>query len=167
MKISDSLLPEFDQEMGGTRRVLERVPDGKSDWKPHEKSMSLGRLATHVAEIPFWTLNSLTKDGMDIDPKTFKPVILDSAAERLALFDANLAKGRAALAKASDADFARPWTLRMMGKEMFTGTRGTTYRQFCVSHMIHHRAQLGVYLRLLGVPIPGLYGPTADERPPM
>jgi uncharacterized damage-inducible protein DinB len=164
MKIADSLLPEFDQEMRGTRRVLERVPDGKMDWKPHEKSMALGRLATHVAELPQWAVNSLTRDGIDIDPKTFKPVILDQTAEILALFDTNLAKGRDVLAKASDADFERPWSLRMMGKQMFTGTRGWTYRQFCMSHMVHHRAQLGVYLRLLGVPIPGLYGPTADEQ---
>jgi uncharacterized damage-inducible protein DinB len=163
MKIADSLLPEFDQEMRGTRRVLERVPDGRMDWKPHEKSMALGRLATHVAELPFWTVNSLTKDGIEIDPKTFKPVILGTAAEILALFDTNLAKGRDVLVKASDADFERPWSLRMMGKQMFAGTRGTTYRQFCMSHMIHHRAQLGVYLRLLGVPLPFLYGPTADE----
>ncbi|MFI5279696.1 MAG: DinB family protein [Gemmatimonadales bacterium] len=167
MKIADSLLPEFDQEMKGTRRVLERVPDGKPDWKPHDKSMALGRLATHLAEIPQWTVNSLTKDGLDFDPKTYKSVILDKTADILALFDANRAKGREALANAPDADFALPWSLRMMGKEMFAGTRGSTYRQFCVSHMIHHRAQLGVYLRLLGVPVPGVYGPTADDQPRM
>jgi uncharacterized damage-inducible protein DinB len=167
MRITDTLLPEFDQEMKGTRRVLERVPDGRMDWKPHEKSMALGRLATHLAEIPQWTVNSLTKDGLDFDPKTFKPVILGTTAEILALFDANLAKSRDVLARTSDTDFALPWSLRMMGKEMFAGTRGTTYRTFCLSHMIHHRAQLGVYLRLLGVPVPGLYGPTADDQPRM
>lgn len=165
MSIAQSLLPEFDQEMKGTRRVLERVPDGKMDWKPHEKSMALGRLATHLAEIPQWTVNSLTKDGLDFDPKTFKPVILGTTAEILALFDANTAKSRDVLARTSDTDFAMPWSLRMTGKEMFAGTRGTTYRQFCMSHMIHHRAQLGVYLRLLGVPVPGVYGPTADDKP--
>jgi uncharacterized damage-inducible protein DinB len=164
MSIAQSLLPEFDQEMAATRRVLARVPEGKSDWQPHPKSMALGRLATHVAEIPDWTVNSLTVDGIDFDPATFKPTILASPAAILALFDANVVKGRAALAAAADEDFAKPWSLKMAGRVMLTGTRGAMYRQFSVSHMIHHRAQLGVYLRLLDIPVPGVYGPTADDR---
>jgi uncharacterized damage-inducible protein DinB len=158
------LLQEFDQEMASTRKVLERVPDGKTDWKPHEKSMSLGRLATHVAQLPFWAVNSITVDHINIDP-TSKPQVLEKTSEMLALFDENLAKARAALLGASEADFARPWSLKVAGTVIFTQTRSKTYRVFTMNHLIHHRAQLGVYLRLLGVALPSLYGPTADERP--
>jgi uncharacterized damage-inducible protein DinB len=164
VSIAQSLLNEFDEEMASTRKILERVPDGNTDWKPHEKSMSLGRLATHVAQLPFWAVNSLAVDHIDVNPAQ-KPVILEKRSEIMALFDENLNKARAALTAATDEDFGRPWSLKVAGKVIFTQTRSKTYRVFTMNHMIHHRAQLGVYLRLLGVPLPGLYGPTADERP--
>ena len=163
MSISLSLLPEFDAEMSATRRLLERVPDGRNDWRPHEKSMPLGRLATHLAELPIWGVNSLQAEGVDIG--NFTPVVLATTVERLALFDKNASIARAALSGAADEDFAKPWSLLRGGKVMFTTTRGSTFRTFTLSHMIHHRAQLGVYLRLLDIPLPGTYGPTADERP--
>jgi uncharacterized damage-inducible protein DinB len=161
--IGESLLDEFDAEMASTRRILERVPDGQGDWKPHDKSTTLARLATHVAELPFWTVNSLANDHVDI--AGFKPTDIASAADRVALFDENVRQGRAALAAAADEDFAKPWELRYGAKAMIKQSRGKTYRVFTMNHLIHHRAQLGVYLRLLGVALPGIYGPTADERP--
>ena len=164
MSIAESLLPEFDEEMAATRRVLERVPDGRIDWTPHEKSMPLGRLASHVAEIPDWGANAVGQEGLSFDPATFVPRNLKTTAENLALFDGAVKAARAALAAAPDADFAKPWSLKMGDKVMFTHTRGAVYRRFCISHMVHHRAQLGVYLRLLGVALPGIYGPTADEK---
>lgn len=165
MSMAESMLNEFDEEMATTRRILERVPDGKTDWTPHAKSTPLARLATHIAELPVWTVNSLAADNIDIDPATFKPKIVESAAERLALFDDSVKKARAALLAATDEDFGKPWELRMGGKAMIKQTRGKTYRVFTMNHLIHHRAQLGVYLRLLDVALPGTYGPTADERP--
>jgi uncharacterized damage-inducible protein DinB len=163
MTIADTMLGEFDEEMASTRRILERVPDGKTDWKPHDKSTPLARLATHLAELPVWAVNSLANDHVDI--AGFKPIIIESCAERLKVFDENVVKARLALRAATDEDFGKPWELRMGSKAMLKQTRGKTYRVFTMNHMIHHRAQLGVYLRLLGVPLPGLYGPTADERP--
>jgi uncharacterized damage-inducible protein DinB len=163
MSTGGSLLAEFDAEMAATRRLLERVPEDKGDWRPHEKSMPLGRLSTHLAELPIWAVNSLQAESVDI--ANFTPVILASTAEKLALFDKNASIARAALAGAADEDFGKPWSLMRGGKVMFTTTRGATFRTFTMNHMIHHRAQLGVYLRLLDIPLPGTYGPTADERP--
>lgn len=165
MTIVDGLLNEFDEEMASTRRVLERVPDGKTDWSPHQKSTPLARLATHIAEIPIWAKHSLAVDHIDMDPSTFKQRIVESSAERVALFDENVKIARAALLAATDEDFGKPWELRMRGTPMIKQSRGKTYRVFTMSHLIHHRAQLGVYLRLLGIALPGIYGPTADERP--
>ena len=162
MTIAETLLPEFDQEMAGLRKILERVPDGKSDWKPHEKSMPLARLATHLAELPAWTTNCVTKDGLEFNPP-YKPTILHTTQERLALFDMYLKEARAALAAAKDSEWQKTWTMKFSGKVVFALPRSAVYRSSAMNHMIHHRAQLGVYLRLLGVPLPFLYGPTADE----
>ncbi|MFI5207075.1 MAG: DinB family protein [Gemmatimonadales bacterium] len=163
MSIADSMLPEFDQEMAGLRKVLERVPDGKSDWKPHEKSMPLARLATHLADLPIWTTNALTKDVLEFTlPQA--PHIVHGAKERLELFDKNVKEARAALAAAKDADWPKTWTLKVNGKVAFALPHAAVYRTSAMNHMIHHRAQLGVYLRLRGVPLPFLYGPTADEQ---
>jgi uncharacterized damage-inducible protein DinB len=163
MGMTQALLKEFDIEMAGLRKVLERVPDGKVDWRPHPRSTPLNRLATHLAELAGRAVDTLTLEGRSIDPRTMKPLTLTSTAEIVKLFDENAAKSRAALAPSSDADLARTWTFTIMGKTVFTGSRVEAYRITAMNHLLHHRAQLGVYLRLLDVPVPGLYGPTADE----
>jgi len=167
MPFTDLLLAEFDEEMAATRKLLERVPDGKPAWQPHAKSMTLGRLATHVAEIPNWAQRSLTLSEFDIAPPggpAYQPRTLHSTAEILAVFDQNVADARRALAAAHDDDFARPWTFKRGGQVIWTKPRHEVFRRMGLSHLVHHRAQLGVYLRLQEVPIPGMYGPSADER---
>lgn len=167
MPIASLLLPEFDAEIASTRRLLERVPEGRSDWKPHAKSMTLGRLATHVTELPGWLASTFELDQLDIAPPgapPYNPKTLTTTAELLAALDANAAKGRAALAAAQDADFTKPWTFLMGGKTLWTKPKFDVYRGFGMNHLVHHRAQLTVYLRLLDVKIPGMYGPSADER---
>lgn len=166
MAIKDSLLPEFDMEMAGARKTLERMPEGKTDWKPHPKSMSLGRLAGHLGEMPMWAVMTLTRDSIDIAPKDGpapQANIANSRAENLAYFDQNLAEARAALTKISDEQFMRPWSLMGGGQVIFTMPKIAVYRSFVMNHLIHHRAQLGVYLRMNDVPVPSLYGPSADE----
>lgn len=169
MRLSDILLPEFDQEMAGTRRVLERVPDGRFDWRPHERSMPLGYLASHLAELPSWIVMVLEKDSLDIAPPGGEPYRsreLGSRDELLQAFDANVAAGREALSGAADEVFGESWSLLRGGETMFTMPRLAVLRNMVLNHAIHHRAQLGVYLRLNGVPVPGLYGPSADEALP-
>ena len=166
MPLAELLLPEFDEEMANTRRLLACVPDGKSTWKPHDLSMKLGRLATHIAEIPGrWVVITLTKDEFDVQPPGPPPqrVTLEATAQILELFDKNAADARRALAAASDADMAKPFTMLAGGKAYVTKSRFAMYRRMAISHLIHHRAQLGVYLRINGVPIPGMYGPSADD----
>jgi uncharacterized damage-inducible protein DinB len=167
MSLADVLLPEFDEEMANTRRLLACVPDGKTSWQPHEKSMTLGRLATHVAEIPGrWVVNALTKDEFDVRPpgQVYQPRTLESTARLLEVFDQGAKEARKALAAASDADLAKPWTMKAGGQAVHTGAKVSFYRRMAISHLVHHRAQLGVYLRLNGVAIPGMYGPSADEQ---
>ncbi len=166
MGMSDMIIGEFDQEMGNTRKTLERVPEDKFDWKPHEKSTSLGGLATHLANIPSWTVNTFTQDELDLAPPGAPPFRLEQAKSRAALleaFDKNVAEGRAALLKASNESWGQDWSLLSGGKKIFAMPRAAVMRSFVMSHMIHHRAQLGVYLRLLDVPVPSIYGPSADE----
>jgi uncharacterized damage-inducible protein DinB len=166
MAIADLLLPEFDEEIAATRRVLERVPDGKSAWKPHPKSMTLGRLATLVAELPGWAVNVVTRDELDIAPPGGPPIKFDvheGTARILALFDKNTAAARAVLAKAPDAEFQRSWAFKVGGRTIATNPKFTVYRRTVLNHLVHHRAQLMVYLRLNDVPVPAVYGPTADE----
>jgi uncharacterized damage-inducible protein DinB len=166
MAIADLLLPEFDEEMAATRRVLERVPDGKSAWQPHRKSMTLGRLATLVAELPGWAVNVITRDELDIAPPGGPPPkfeVLEGTARILALFDKNAAAARAVLANAPDAEFKRSWAFKVGGRIIATNPKFTVYRRSVLNHVVHHRAQLTVYLRLNGVPVPAVYGPTADE----
>ncbi len=168
MSLSESLLGEFDHEFANTRRILERVPEGRFDWKPHEKSMALGRLASHLTEIPLWCTTTFTLTELDLAPPgapPYQPATLRTRAEILQAFDENLRPARGALAAASDADFMVPWSLKRGGATIFTLPRLAVYRSFVMNHMIHHRAQLGVYLRLNDVPLPPLYGPTADESP--
>ncbi len=168
MTIAASLLPEFDQEMANTRRMLERVPDGKADWRPHEKSMPLGRLATHLGELPQWASNAVTLDELDIAPPDggpFVPTILEKTAEILELFDKNIAEARGHIAGADDATMMKGWTLKVGGQDAFTMPKIAVIRTWVMNHMLHHRGQLSVYLRLLGQPLPAIYGPSADESP--
>lgn len=163
MSIAQSLLPEFDHEFATLRKTLERVPDGRWDFTPHAKSMNMGRLAGHLAELGGWTNATIEEDELDFSKVPYAPFIPTSTAELVAKFDEVVAKARPALAGASDADMMRPWTLRMGDTVYFTMPKVAVLRSFVMNHMIHHRAQLGVYLRLNDVPVPSTYGPSADE----
>jgi uncharacterized damage-inducible protein DinB len=163
MVFSESLLPEFDEEMKNTRALLERVPDNNFDYQPHPKSMTLGRLAGHVAELPGWGLTTTETDLLELDPSTFKPWIPATTAEILQTFDKNVAKARAAIANTSDEKWGQTWTMKFAGNTIMSLPRSSVMRATVMSHIIHHRAQLGVYLRLRNVEIPGMYGPSADE----
>jgi len=164
MPLVDALLPEFDHEMTTTRKLLERVPEGKFDWKPHPKSMSLGSLATHVANIAYWGEVTLTQPGIDLGGSGVAE-LAKSRADLLAKFDKNVSATRAALVGKSDAELMAPWTLKNSGHTVFTMPKATVWRSFVMNHVIHHRAQLSVYLRLHNVPVPAMYGPSADETP--
>lgn len=166
MAICDALLPEFDQEMANTRKTLERVPDDKLGWKPHEKSGTMGWLAAHVANIPEWATLTIKQDSLDLQPKGIAPQprpTPQSRKELLDNFDKNVAGARAAIAGASDEHMFKPWTLLKNGQTLITMPRVACLRGFVMNHLIHHRAQLGVYLRLNNIPVPALYGPSADE----
>lgn len=162
MALIDALLPEFDHEMTTTRKLLERVPDEKFDWKPHAKSFSLGALATHLATLPTWGAETLSRSEIDIGTGQ-PPAALPSKAEVMATFDRNVAATRAALAGRSDADFTAIWTLKRDGHTLFSMPKSVVWRSFVLNHLVHHRGQLSVYLRLLDVPVPSIYGPSADE----
>jgi uncharacterized damage-inducible protein DinB len=161
MSIGASLIPEFEQETATTRRVLERVPSDKGDWKPHPKSFSLAHLAQLVAWMPGWLPNMLRETRLNLGAAS--PYSRESTATLLEMFDRGVRDGRDALAAAKDADFAEPWSLTHGERVIMTMPRAAVVRQH-FSHMVHHRAQLGVYLRLLDIPVPSMYGPTADER---
>jgi len=160
MSISQALLPEFDQEMATTRKLLERVPGDKGDWKPHPKSFALGHLAQLVATMPGWMTTMLRLPHLDLAaaPK----YTLESTATLLERFDQHVTEARDALKDAKDSDFALPWSLKHGERALFTAPRGVVVRQH-INHMVHHRGQLSVYLRLNDVPLPSMYGPTADE----
>ncbi len=155
------LLQEFEQEMATTRRLLERVPSDKPDWKPHPKSFSVAHLAQLVARMPGWVAMSIERGELDLSGAS--AYTNEKTEVLLAEFDRNVQKSREALGKATDADFELPWSLSHQGKVLFTSTRGAIVRQ-SINHLVHHRGQLTVYLRMLDVPIPSIYGPTADER---
>jgi len=161
MSIGASLVPEFEQETTTTRRVLERVPGDKGDWKPHPKSFSLAHLAQLVAWMPGWLPNMLREPHLNLAAST--PYSRESTATLLEMFDRGVRDGREALASAKDEDFAALWSLKHGDRVIMSMPRSAVVRQH-FSHMVHHRAQLGVYLRLLDVPVPSMYGPTADER---
>jgi uncharacterized damage-inducible protein DinB len=167
MSISEILLPEFDQEMANTRRMLERVPVDKADWKPHEKSMTLGRLAGHIAELPSMGVSVIKTDVFDLTQRMsggHQPYVARSSDDLLRTFDSNVAEVREAIAGASDQHFNQVWSMQFGGKTLVSGPRMPMIRSIFINHIIHHRAQLGVYLRLNDIPLPGLYGPSADER---
>ena len=162
MPMVDALLPEFDHEMTTTRKVLERVPEDKFEWKPHAKSFSLGALAAHVAALPTWGAEALAKSEVDIAGGQ-PPAAPPSKAELMATFDGNVATTRAALTGKTDGELMATWTLKRGDKAIFSMPKANVLRSFVLSHLIHHRGQLSVYLRLLDVPVPSIYGPSADE----
>jgi uncharacterized damage-inducible protein DinB len=166
MTIAETLLPEFDREMGVTRRLLERLPDGRFDWQPHPRSMSLGRLAEHLAELPGWGTTTIQKDGIDgaVNARPAGYTAPATTQAVLAMFDANVVEARKALAGRTDTDLAAMWTLSVAGKQIFSMPKAAVLRGFVLSHLIHHRGQLTVYLRMLDVPLPSVYGPSADEQ---
>ena len=166
MALVDSLLPEFDHEMATTRKCLERRPDDKWSFKPHEKSMDLGALASHLATLLIWVPPTATQDEYDMNPPGGEPYKSPRHANRvetLAAFDENVAKARAALAGVSDEAMMASWSLKNGGEVLFTMPRVAVFRSFIFSHNVHHRGQLTVYLRMNDVAVPAIYGPSADE----
>jgi uncharacterized damage-inducible protein DinB len=161
MSIAEALLPEFDQEMATTRKLLERVPSDQGSWKPHPKSFALGHLAQLVSWMPGWIANTLTRTELDL--ASHAGYSFETTDTLVAGFDQNVRDARAALTAAQDADFAVPWSLKRGGHVLFTSPRAAVVRSH-ISHLSHHRGQLTVYLRMLDVSIPPIYGPTADER---
>jgi uncharacterized damage-inducible protein DinB len=162
MPLNQALLPEFDHEMSNTRKSLERVPDDKLGWKPHNKSMTMGGLASHLATITHWADAIIGQDSFDVSNAPPQPE-LKSRKEMLDTFDQNTASARKAIAGASDETLMKPWSLLSKGSAIFTLPRIGVLRSFIMNHTIHHRAQLGVYLRLNDIPVPSIYGPSADE----
>ena len=167
MRYSDTLLPEFDQEMASTRLVLDRLPEDKLDWKAHPKSNTIGWNANHLAEIPGWVAGTINETSWDISPpggEAYQAPALASKQAILEVFDKNVAEGRAAIADLKDdAEMAKPWSLLSGGQVIFTMPRATVIRSFVLNHLVHHRAILCVYLRLNGLAVPGMYGPSGDE----
>lgn len=167
MRLSDTLLPELDHEMTTTRRVLERVPEDQLGWKPHEKSMSLGRLASHLAELPSFAVAIMGGAVFDVAPKegggTRKPLNAESREEILATFDKNVAAAREAIAAADNDALMEKWSLFKGGEPVFTLPKIAAVRSMLLNHTIHHRGQLSVYLRQTGALVPSIYGPSADE----
>jgi uncharacterized damage-inducible protein DinB len=165
MALRDFLLPEYDAEMANTRKCLERLPDDKFGYKPHAKSWPMGSLASHLARVPSWVHYTLAKSELDLAapqaPEQNTP--LTSRAALLATFDQHVAEGRAAIAAASDEVMAQPWSLKMGGQVFFTLPKAAVLRTYVFSHLVHHRAQLTIYMRLNDIPVPGMYGPSADE----
>jgi uncharacterized damage-inducible protein DinB len=161
--IAQSLLGEFDHEFANLRKTLERVPEDKPDFKPHDKSMSMSRLAGHLAELSGWVNSTLDADGLDLGGGNYTAFVMTTRADLLRAFDANLTKARASLAAASDDRLLGNWSLRNGSTTVFTMPRIAVLRTFVLNHMVHHRAQLGVYLRMNDVPVPSIYGPSADE----
>ena len=166
MQISQSLMPELEMELASTRKCMERVPDTKLGFKPHERSMSAGDLVGHLAQLPLWGVMTFDRAELDIEPvggQAFVRGPVESVASELAEFDKRAAELKAWILKTDDAGMMRPWTLLKGGKAVMTMPKVAVYRSFVMNHMIHHRGQLSVYLRMMGVPVPSLYGPSADE----
>jgi uncharacterized damage-inducible protein DinB len=166
MAIRDALLPEFDHEMSTTRKTLERVPEDKVDWKPHNSSMAMGRLAGHIAEMTGFVAATFQGDSFDFQPPGAAPpvpTVMKSRQQILELFDKNVASARAAISKASDEELYKTWTLLNGGRTFFSMPRIQVLRSMILNHVIHHRGQLSVYLRMNQVPVPSIYGPSGDE----
>ena len=163
MTKSEVLLMEFEREADKTRKTLERVPMEKAGWKPHEKSFSMGRLATHIAELPGWAEVTLNQDELDFSKMDYKPIVAETTEDLLRVFDEKRAEAVNAIKTASDEKLMSNWTMRDGDKVYFTAPKIGVLRDFVLNHTIHHRAQLGVYLRMNDVPLPQTFGPTADE----
>ena len=164
MAIKDAFIAELKHESSMTRKILERVPLDKKDWKPHEKSMSVGRLATHIAETPHWISDILNADEFNFAGRSFDPKVAANTEELLKIFQDNLEKAISDLEKTPDEEFSKHWIVKMGDKVMFDTPKKFAVRGWAFSHFIHHRGQLSVYLRLMDVAVPGMYGPSADER---
>jgi uncharacterized damage-inducible protein DinB len=164
MKLIESLITEFDHEAQTTRKHLERLPEDKLDWRPHEKSFTATGLASHIVECISWTDPIFKLDELDFDPATYKPYNATSVTDLLKKFESNVEKGKQALSQASDATLEQPWRLKVAGRQLFERPKSAVFRDFMLSHVIHHRGQFSVYLRLLNIPVPGSYGPSADEQ---
>lgn len=164
MALKDAMLSELKKEADSTKKILERVPEQSFDWKPHEKSMTLGRLATHIAEIPHWISDILISDELDFGVHKFERRLVTSNHELLEIFQEKLNKAMEDLQNASDDSLKEKWILRRGDTVFFELPRIAVIRSFGLSHFIHHRGQLSVYLRMLDLPVPGMYGPSADER---
>ena len=162
MPLAQSLLPEFDHEMATTRTLLTCVPEAHADWKPHARSMSLGQLSSHLANVAYWGVITLQQHEFDLGISPLSPAF-ESLGATLALFDARVATTRGLLVEAPDVALLVPWTLKKAGHTLFSMPRIAVFRSFVMNHMIHHRGQLSVYLRLQDVPLPAMYGPTADN----
>jgi uncharacterized damage-inducible protein DinB len=165
MRMIDPLIMEFDRECSTTRKLLERLPDGKLDWAPHAKSMTLGKLAHHLATIPHLVGMSLLLDGFDAGAGGERPAVPSRAPGFVELFNKSVASAKAAMVQLDDARATQSWTLSDKGKTLLSMPRIAFVRMILLSHSIHHRGQLSVYLRLLDVPVPSIYGPSADENP--
>lgn len=163
MSIIQMLLKEMEMEAVTTRKMLERIPNDKYDWKPHEKSMTIRQLATHIAELPTWVTMALITDGLNFADSPYNPPIINNTNDLMQLFEKSMANGKGHLAAAKDEQLLPAWTLRNGEAILYVGTKGEMIRM-SFSQIVHHRAQLGVYLRLLNIPIPGSYGPSADEH---
>jgi uncharacterized damage-inducible protein DinB len=165
MSYAQSILPEFDHEMASTRKLLERLPDDKLEWRAHPKSNTIGWNANHLAEIPGWVEGTLTELSWDFAPvggEPYKSPTLATRKEILELFDRNVAAARKAIAAVQDEEMGKLWSLLQGGKPIMTMPRAAMIRGFILNHLIHHRAHLCVYFRLNGVPVPGMYGPSGD-----
>lgn len=162
-KLNEPVIAELKQEAASTRKMLERIPEEKFSWKPHDKSMSLGELSHHVAEISKWVIASVDQDELDFAKMEYKPVVPTTTKELLRFFDDTVEKAVDCLKNASDEKLSGNWTMRNGDKIYFTMPKLVVLRSFVLSHSIHHRGQLSVYMRLLDIPLPQIYGPTADE----
>jgi len=164
MKMSNSLIREFEHEAQTTRRHFERLTDDKLDWQPHEKSFTAGGLASHIVECIGWADSIFNQSELDIDPKTYRPFQASSVTDLLKTFDDNVATCKRVMSAVIDEAMTQPWQFKIMGSVKFERARVDVYRDFILNHLIHHRGQFSVYLRLLNVPVPGSYGPSADEQ---
>jgi uncharacterized damage-inducible protein DinB len=165
MTIIASLTREFENEAQTTRKHFERLPSDKLEWRPHEKSFTAGGLASHIVECISWVDSIFNLPEFDFDPAAYKPYQATSAADLLKTFDDKVRSGKQVLEGVDEETIMQPWRLKMMGRLMFEKPRADVFRDFTLSHVIHHRGQFSVYLRLLNVPVPGSYGPSADEQP--
>jgi uncharacterized damage-inducible protein DinB len=163
MTIAETLLLDFDSEIANTRRTLERIPENDPQWKPHAKSMAIGRLALHAARLPEFCTRILTTPEMDMGKEKMADLVFESTAHLVSELDRTAAEAKSHLAAMSDDDLAKNWKLSFKGQVFVDAPRMVLYRTMFLNHLVHHRAQLGVYLRLLDIPVPGLYGPSADE----